>query len=75
MPSNQYYNKIVMDGTVMIDLTGVTVTPQFLAEGYTALDKSGAPIVGVMSGGIDGDNLKYGVSLVGSAIVGVSVVS
>lgn len=75
MPS-KYYNKVVLtDGTVVIDLTGVTVTPQFLAEGYTALDKSGAPIVGVMSGGIDGDNLAYGVSLVGSAIVGVSVVS
>lgn len=74
--ANTYKNKVVLkDGTILIDLTGITVTAQTLAEGVTALDASGAPITGVMEGGVDGDNLAYGLSLVGSAIVGSSVVS
>lgn len=47
MPVNQYVNKLVKDGVTMFDLTNDTVTPETLAEGITAHDKSGAPIVGV----------------------------
>lgn len=42
-----YNNKIVLsDGTVLIDLTADTVAAEYLLTGYTAHDKSGAPITG-----------------------------
>lgn len=44
--ANQYRNKIIYGGNVLIDLTGDTVTADKLAEGITAHDKSGAPITG-----------------------------
>lgn len=46
MATNKYNNKIVYGGEVLIDLTGDTVTPDKLASGITAHDKSGAPITG-----------------------------
>lgn len=51
MANNPYKNKIVYNGTTLIDLTGDTVTPSVLMEGYTAHDASGAPIVGSATGG------------------------
>lgn len=51
-------NKVVYDGSTLIDLTGDTVSPETLAEGVTAHDKSGAPITGTMqAGGGGGDDL------------------
>lgn len=44
-------NKIVYDGNPLIDLTGDTVTPETLAEGATAHNKSGEQIIGAMKGG------------------------
>lgn len=44
--ANQYYNKIIVNGQTKIDLTSDTVTADKLASGYTAHDKSGAPITG-----------------------------
>jgi hypothetical protein len=45
--ANQYTNKVALsDGTVLIDLTGDTITASDLASGVTAHDMSGAPIVG-----------------------------
>ena len=44
--ANQYVNKVVVGGETKLDLTGDTVTPEALAEGVKAHDKSGAPIVG-----------------------------
>jgi len=44
--ANQYYNKIIVNGLTKIDLTSDTVVPDKLLEGYTAHDKSGAPITG-----------------------------
>ncbi len=41
-------NKIVYGGNTLVDLTGDTVTPETLAEGVTAHDKSGAVITGIM---------------------------
>lgn len=39
-------NKVVYGGTVLIDLTGDTVTADKVLTGYTAHDKSGATIIG-----------------------------
>jgi len=44
--ANQYINKIIVNGETKIDLTSDTITPDKLASGYTAHDKSGAPITG-----------------------------
>lgn len=44
--ANQYVNKVVVGGETKLDLTGDTVVPEKLAQGYKAHDKSGAPIVG-----------------------------
>lgn len=68
-------NKVQYGNTVLIDLTSDTVTADKLMQGYTAHDRTGALITGTATGGIDGDNLGYGLSLVGSAIVGSSVIS
>lgn len=68
-------NKVQYGNTVLIDLTSDTVTAEMLMQGYTAHDRSGALITGTATGGIDGDNLAYGASLVGSAIVGSAVIS
>lgn len=46
MAENQYYNKIVINGEVKIDLTADDITADKLASGIKAHDKSGAPIVG-----------------------------
>lgn len=39
-------NKVIYDGTTLIDLTGDTVAANKLLSGYTAHDKSGASITG-----------------------------
>ena len=44
-------NKVVLGDQTLIDLTSDTVTPDTLAVGATAHDKTGASIVGTMSGG------------------------
>ena len=75
MASNPYKNKIIYNGTTLIDLTGDTVTTATLAQGYTAHDATGALITGSMTGGVDGDNLEYGAAVVGSAIVGTAVIT
>lgn len=51
-------NKIVLNTEngeqVLVDLTGDSVTPETLAEGVTAHDKSGKAIVGTMTAGGNG---------------------
>lgn len=44
--ANQYVNKVIIGTEVKLDLTGDDVTPDKLASGIKAHDKSGAPIVG-----------------------------
>lgn len=46
MPKAKYNSKVVYFGEVLMDLTSDTVEPSKLLEGFTAHDKSGAPIVG-----------------------------
>lgn len=44
--ANQYKNKVVYNGDVLIDLTQDSVDAAHLLSGYTAHAKSGAPITG-----------------------------
>ena len=46
MPETKYNSKVVYFGEVLMDLTNDTVEPSKLLKGFTAHDKSGAPIVG-----------------------------
>lgn len=43
---NQYVNKVIVGTEVKLDLTADDITPDKLASGIKAHDKSGAPIVG-----------------------------
>jgi len=45
-PTDEYINKVIYGTDVLIDLTGDTVAANKLLSGYTAHDKSGAPITG-----------------------------
>lgn len=51
--ANQYTNKVVINGSVKIDLTGDTVTADKLQQGITAHDRSGAPITGTSTKNAD----------------------
>lgn len=42
----QHINKVIVNGQTKMDLTSDTVDPAHLLSGYTAHDKSGAPIEG-----------------------------
>lgn len=44
--ANQYVNKVIYGNRTLIDLTGDTVQADKVLSGYTAHDKSGAPITG-----------------------------
>lgn len=44
--ANKYVNKVIIGADVKLDLTQDDVTPDKLAKGIKAHDKSGAPIVG-----------------------------
>ena len=44
--ANQYVNKVIINGETKIDLTSDTVTASKILKGYTAHDKTGAPITG-----------------------------
>lgn len=45
--ANQYVNKLIIGTETKFDLTGDDITPDKLAEGVKAHDRSGAPIVGI----------------------------
>ena len=49
---NEYVNHVVINGVTKLDLRADTITATSLAQGITAHDRSGAPIVGTGSGGI-----------------------
>ena len=48
MANNQYVNKVVFGNDTLIDLTNDTAGPGHIVSGYTAHDKSGAPITGII---------------------------
>ena len=48
-------SKVNYGSNVLMDLTGDTVDAEHLAEGYTAHDKTGAPIIGTMVSGSEPD--------------------
>lgn len=69
-------NKVIYGGNTLIDLTSDTVTDAaHIMQGYVGHLADGTVVTGTGSGGIDGDDLEYGAALVGSAIVGVSVIT
>ena len=68
-------NKIIYGSNTLIDLTDTTAEASDVLAGKYFYGKDGVKTLGTGTGGIDGDNLEYGLSLVGSAIVGISVVS
>ena len=68
-------NKVQYGNTVLIDLTDTTAVASDVLAGKYFYGKDGVKTLGTGSGGIDGDNLAYGASLVGSAIVGSAVIS
>lgn len=68
-------NKIIYGSNTLIDLTDTTAEASDVLAGKYFYGKDGVKTLGTGTGGIDGDNLEYGLSLVGSAIVGSSVVS
>ena len=49
MANNPYVNKVVFGDETLIDLTGDSVSPGVLQEGYTAHRASGVPIVGTLA--------------------------
>lgn len=46
IPEDSYYSKVVINGETIMDLTGDTVSADKLLSGFTAHDKTGAPIEG-----------------------------
>lgn len=68
-------NKVQYGNTVLIDLTEDTVSASVLMEGYTAHDRTGTLITGTSTGGgVDGNNLEYGLTDATSSLVGVGKV-
>ena len=51
-------NKVIYGNETLIDLTSDTVDAAHLAQGYTAHDRSGAPITGTMSQGGSSMNVQ-----------------
>lgn len=55
-------NKVVYGGTVLIDLTGDTVTADKVLTGYTAHDKSGATITGICNYDVNSEDATVAVA-------------
>ena len=60
--ANKYINKVIVGKETKLDLTADTVTPDKLAEGITAHDKSGAPIVGTSTKDVDSSDATAAVA-------------
>lgn len=72
MANNPYVNKVQLaDGTSLIDISSDTVTADKLMQGYTAHDRTGAVITGLIA---DGNNLEYGYTDGSLPLVGIAKV-
>lgn len=60
--ANQFKNKVIYNGTVLIDLTPDTVTPDKILVGYTAHDKSGNTITGTCDYDVNSKDATVGVA-------------
>lgn len=60
--ANKKVNKVVYGGTVLIDLTGDTVTADKVLTGYTAHDKSGATITGTCNYDVNSEDATVAVA-------------
>lgn len=60
--ANKYVNKVIVGTETKLDLTADTVTADKLAEGITAHDKSGAPIVGTNTFDVDSQDATAAVA-------------
>ena len=60
-------NKVVYDGEILIDLTGLTVSPETLAEGVIAINAAGEVIVGTAK--IYTEAVTLGTSKLGATIL------
>lgn len=60
--ANKYINKVIVGKETKLDLTADTITPDKLAEGITAHDKSGAPIVGTSTKDVDSNDATAAVA-------------
>lgn len=49
--ANEYVNKVIYEGTTLIDISDSTVDAAHLLSGYTAYDASGAKITGIAESG------------------------
>lgn len=63
-------NKIVYAGKVLIDLTGLTVTPETLAEGVIAMNAKGEIIVGTAKFADNNSTAILGKAKLGEMILG-----
>lgn len=60
--ANQFKNKVIYNGTVLIDLTADTVTPDKILAKYTAHDKSGNTITGTCDYDVNSKDATVGVA-------------
>lgn len=60
--ANKKVNKVVYGGTVLIDLTGDTVTADKVLTGYTAHDKSGETITGTCNYDVNSEDATVAVA-------------
>ena len=60
--ANQYVNKVIIGKEVKLDLTADSVTPDKLAKGITAHDKTGAPIIGTSTKDVDSTDATVAVA-------------
>lgn len=65
--ANTYINKVIYGNRTLIDLTGDTVEAGKILTGYTAHDKSGAPITGTCAFDVDSTD---GTAAVAELLVG-----
>ena len=60
--ANQFKNKVIYNGTVLIDLTADTVTADKILATYTAHDKSGNIITGTCDYDVNSKDATVGVA-------------